>query len=269
MCNMGPVLSLVIADPQQLLAEGLAILLDAEDDFAVLGVAHDGRKALELTAEHQPAVLLLGAPLAGSALTATPTAVKAVSPATKLLLLAGQARWDQVAAVTAAGADGLLPRDSSSRQVANAVRAVVDGTPAIVMATKPPRPSHDPRMDLRVGTLSNRERELLGLLANGWSNRRIAEECFSTPSAPTCRASWSSWASTPSWRQSPSPTSTAWCRSGTGMSGTVTAPEGHGVGWMTAELATQVRRRHADRAADALHRAACCVAGPGRAYPPG
>ena len=55
---------------------------------------------------------------------------------------------------------------------------MVDGTPAIVMATKPPRPSHDPRVDLRVGTLSNRERELLGLLANGWSNRRIAEECF-------------------------------------------------------------------------------------------
>ncbi|HEX5882133.1 MAG TPA: response regulator transcription factor [Actinomycetota bacterium] len=175
---MGPVLSLVIADPQQLLAEGLAILLDAEDDFAVLGVAHDGPGALKLTAEHQPAVLLLGAPLPGSALTATPTAVKAVSPATKLLLLAGQAPWDQVAAVTAAGADGLLPRDSSSRQVANAVRAVVDGTPAIVMATKPARPSHDPRVDLRVGTLSNRERELLGLLASGWSNRRIAEECF-------------------------------------------------------------------------------------------
>jgi DNA-binding NarL/FixJ family response regulator len=174
---MGPVVSLVIADPQQLLAEGLAILLDAEDDFAVLGVAHDGPGALKLTAEHQPAVLLLGALLPGSALAPTPTAVKAVSPATKLLVLAGQARWDPVAAVTA-GADGLLPTDSSSRQVANAVRAVVDGTPAIVMATKPPRPSHDPRVDLRVRTLSDRERELLGLLANGWSNRRIAEECF-------------------------------------------------------------------------------------------
>jgi DNA-binding NarL/FixJ family response regulator len=55
---------------------------------------------------------------------------------------------------------------------------VVDGTPAIVMATQPPRPSHDPRVELRVRTLSNRERELLGLLANGWSNRRIAQECF-------------------------------------------------------------------------------------------
>ena len=175
---MGPVVSLVIADPQQLLAEGLAILLDAEDDFAVLGVAHDGPGALELTAEHQPAVLLLGASLPGSALAPTPTAVKAASPATKLLVLAGQARWDPVAAVTAAGADGVLPTDSSSRQVANAVRAVVDGMPAIVMATKPPRPSHDPGVELRVRTLSNRERELLGLLANGWSNRRIAQECF-------------------------------------------------------------------------------------------
>jgi DNA-binding NarL/FixJ family response regulator len=175
---MGPVVSLVIADPQQLLAEGLAILLDAEDDFAVVGVAHDGPGALELTAEHQPAVLLLGASLPGSALAATSTAVKAVSSATKLLVLAGQGRGDPVAAVTAAGADGVLPTDSSSRQVANAVRAVVTGTPAVVMATGPPRPRRDPGVELRVGTLSNRERELLGLLASGWSNRRIAQECF-------------------------------------------------------------------------------------------
>jgi DNA-binding NarL/FixJ family response regulator len=178
---MRPVVSLVIADPQQLLAEGLAILLDAEDDFAVLGVAHDGPGALELTAKHQPAVLLLGATLPGSAPAATPTAVRAVSPATRLLVLAGQGRWDRVAAVSAAGADGVVPRDSSSRQVANAVRAVVDGMPAIVMATEPPRPRRDPRVDLRVRTLSNRERELLGLLASGWSSRRIAEECFLSP----------------------------------------------------------------------------------------
>jgi DNA-binding NarL/FixJ family response regulator len=161
------------------LAEGLAILLDAEDDFAVLGVAHNSPGALELTAEHQPAVLLLGTSLPGSALAATPAAVKAVSPVTKLLVLADQAHWDPVAAVTAAGAaDGVVPSDSSSRQVANAVRAVVDSTPTILMTTEPPRPRHDPRVDLRVRTLSNRERELLGLLASGWSNRRIAQECF-------------------------------------------------------------------------------------------
>ena len=59
-----------------------------------------------------------------SALAATPTAVKAVSPTTKLLVLAGQGRWDPVAAVSAAGADGVLPTGSSSRQLANAIRAV-------------------------------------------------------------------------------------------------------------------------------------------------
>jgi DNA-binding NarL/FixJ family response regulator len=175
---MGPVVSLVIADPQQLLAEGLAILLDAEDDFAVLGVAHDGPGALELTAKHQPTVLLLGATLPGSAPAPTPTAVRAVSPATRLLVLAGQGRGDPVVAVTAVGADGVLSTGSSSRQVANTIRAVVNGTPAIVLAPQPPRPRHHPRVDLRVRTLSNRERELLSLLADGWSNRRIAQECL-------------------------------------------------------------------------------------------
>jgi len=48
-----------------------------------------------------------------------------------------------------------------------------------VAAAEPPsRPTRDPSVDLRVRTLSGREREILGLLANGWSNRRIAEECF-------------------------------------------------------------------------------------------
>jgi len=69
-------------------------------------------------------VLLLGASLPASALAATPTAVKAVSPATKLLVVAGQGRGDPVAAVSAAGADGVLPTGSSSRQLANAIRAV-------------------------------------------------------------------------------------------------------------------------------------------------
>jgi DNA-binding NarL/FixJ family response regulator len=48
----------------------------------------------------------------------------------------------------------------------------------VITAEPVARPSRDPSVDLRVRTLSGREREILGLLANGWSNRRIAEECF-------------------------------------------------------------------------------------------
>jgi NarL family two-component system response regulator LiaR len=176
--QLNAVVTLVVADHQQLFAEGLAMILDAEDDFAVVGVAHDGRRAVELAANHRPAVLLLDAHLPDADLGATLTAVRVASPATKVLLLAGDARRETIAAVTACGADGLLAKDRSSRQVANAIRTVVNGQRAMMLATKPPRPSHDPNMELRIGTLSRREREILGLLASGWSNRRIAQERF-------------------------------------------------------------------------------------------
>jgi len=55
---------------------------------------------------------------------------------------------------------------------------VIDGQRAILPAAQPLSPSRTPSVDLRVGTLSGREREILGLLASGWSNRRIAQERF-------------------------------------------------------------------------------------------
>jgi DNA-binding NarL/FixJ family response regulator len=176
--QLNAVVTLVVADHQQLFAEGLAMILDAEDDFAVAGVAHDGRRAVELAADHRPAVLLLDAHLPGDALGATLTTVRVASPATKVLLLAGDARRETIAAVTACGADGWLAKDRSSRQVANAIRMVVDGQRAILPAAQPLSPSRTPSVQLRVGTLSGREREILGLLASGWSNRRIAQERF-------------------------------------------------------------------------------------------
>jgi DNA-binding NarL/FixJ family response regulator len=169
-------ITLVVADHQQLFAEGLAIILDAEHDFAVLGVAQDSRGAVELAATHRPGVLLLDVHLPCDDWGAALTAVRVASPATKVLLLAGDARRPIMAAMTSWSADGVLAKDRSSRQVANAIRTVVNGQRAMMLATKPPRPSHDPNMELRIGTLSGREREVLGLLASGWSNRRIAEE---------------------------------------------------------------------------------------------
>jgi DNA-binding NarL/FixJ family response regulator len=72
--------------------------------------------------------------------------------------------------VLAAGADGWLAKDCSSRQVATAIGHLVAGGQAPVAAA-----GRDPSVELRVRTLTAREREFLGLLAMGWSNRRIAE----------------------------------------------------------------------------------------------
>jgi DNA-binding NarL/FixJ family response regulator/predicted DNA-binding protein (UPF0251 family) len=173
-----PPVGVLIAHPYRVFAEGLGVVLDAQHDLAVLGVADDGHLAAVLAAEHEPTVLLLDAHMPGPDLATTLRAVKAASPATKVLMLSADTRRETVAGALEAGADGFLAKDASSRQVAEAIRKLACGEDHVVVATEPAsRPLRDPSVDLRVRTLSSREREILGLLANGWSNQRIAEEC--------------------------------------------------------------------------------------------
>jgi DNA-binding NarL/FixJ family response regulator len=167
------VVSLVLADRHVLVAEGLGVLLDAEDDLIVLDLTDHSGQAIQLAAEHQPAVLVLDADLPGGSLGETLAAANAVAPTTKLLVLSGDARPKTTAAVLASGADGCLAKDRSSWQVATAIRQLAVGDRATEAAAQP-GPGRDPSVELRVRTLTPREREVLGLLAIGWSNRRIA-----------------------------------------------------------------------------------------------
>jgi len=165
-----PVVGLVVADHQQAFAEGLGIILDGHDDLAVLGVAHDSRQAIQLATDHRPAVLLLDANLPGGGPVKTPAAVRAASPATRVLLLAAQARHSVAAAAIAAGADGLVTKDMSSQQVIAAIHAAVAGRRVIAMG------SDTSVEQVQLAMLSGREREVLGLLARGRSTRRIARD---------------------------------------------------------------------------------------------
>jgi len=170
---MANAVTLVLADHHVLVAEGLGMLLDAEDDLVVLDLAHHTGQAVESAAEHRPAVLVLDADLPTSELTETLAAAKAASPTTKLLVLSGDAYPETTAAVLTSGADGCLAKDRSSRQVATAIRQLAAGEQAVLAAAQP-APGRDSSVQLRVRTLTPREREFLGLLAMGWSNRRIA-----------------------------------------------------------------------------------------------
>jgi DNA-binding NarL/FixJ family response regulator len=170
------VVGVVVADHQQAFAEGLGILLNGHDDLAVLGVAHDTRQAVQMAADHRPAVLLLDASLPGGTVGA-PAAVRAASPATRVLLLAAQLRHRVVAAAISSGADGLVTRDVSSQQVVAAIHAAVAGRRVIVTGGRPEELGRDASVQqLQMATLSGREREVLGLLARGRSTRRIARD---------------------------------------------------------------------------------------------
>ena len=150
------------------------MLLAFEDDLDVLDLAHHSGQAIQLAAKHQPTVLVLDAELPTGELAETLAAAKAAAPATRLLVLAGDPHPATTAAVLAAGADGCLTKDCSSRQVATAIRHLAAGGQAPVAAAEAPA-DRDPGVELRVRTLTPRERQFLGLLAGGWSNRQIAE----------------------------------------------------------------------------------------------
>src|SRR4029453_14682561 len=116
--NVTNMIGLVLADDHRVFAEGLGVMLDAQDDLAVLGVAHDSHQAIELAAKHAPTGLLLDAHMPGPDLATTLRAVRASSPATKVLMLSADTRRETIAEALAAGADGFLAKEASSRQVA-------------------------------------------------------------------------------------------------------------------------------------------------------
>jgi DNA-binding NarL/FixJ family response regulator len=103
---------------------------------------------------------------------------KAKAPGTKVVVLSADTRRETVDLAMEAGADGFLAKDLAGWQLATAIRKLLEGSSAPVTPALPPRPVRDPSVELRVRTLSAREREILGLLVNGHSNRRIAEECY-------------------------------------------------------------------------------------------
>jgi DNA-binding NarL/FixJ family response regulator len=169
---------LVLADDHQVFAEGLGMVLDTEDDVEVLGIAPDGEGALRLVGEHRPDVLLLDAHMPRTDVREVVRAAKAAAPETMVVVLSADTRREIVDVAIQAGADGFLAKDLSGWQVASVVRKLLAGQAAPVTPAVPERPARDPSVELRVRTLSAREREILGLLVNGHSNRRIAEECF-------------------------------------------------------------------------------------------
>src|SRR6266540_1910498 len=164
-CSLGgKMIRLVLADDHQVFAEGLGMVLDAEDDVEVLGIAPDGDGALSLLGEHIPDVLLLDAHMPRTDLCEVVRAAKANAPGTRVVVLSADTRREIIDTAIEAGADGFLAKDLTGWQVASVLRKLLDGQAAPVTPSLPDRPARD--------------REILGLLVDGHSNRRIAEECF-------------------------------------------------------------------------------------------
>jgi DNA-binding NarL/FixJ family response regulator len=177
----------VLADDHDAFVEGLGMVLSAEDDLEVVALAGDGASALQAVLTHRPDVLVVDTQMPGPAVTELVRLVGQAEPATRVLLLAEDARLIPSSRPDPGGPAGMT-RAVSAHELAEAIRAVAAGyrvalreppaAPPAPAEPPPERSERDLHTELLLRSLSERERQILALLARGYSNRRIAEACY-------------------------------------------------------------------------------------------
>lgn len=163
---------LVIADDQALVRGALGALLDLEPDLDVVGLAADGDAALRLVAELEPDVCLMDIQMPGLDGVQTTRALRASNPRTRVLIVTTFARPGYLRAALDAGAGGFIVKDSPAEKLADAVRRVHAG-----MRVLDPALAEESLFE-GANPLSDRERQVLRLAADGRSAADVAAEVF-------------------------------------------------------------------------------------------
>lgn len=169
---------LVLADDHTVLRQGLRSLLDPEVDLSVIGEAGDGREALDRVAQLKPDVLVVDLLMPGLGGLEVVRQVRAHHSATRVVVLSMYANEAYVQEALSAGANGYVLKQSTQRELVEAIRTVAGGGRYLSSPLTPDgidrylarsQESLDP-YDL----LTEREREVFHLAAEGHSNQEIA-----------------------------------------------------------------------------------------------
>jgi DNA-binding NarL/FixJ family response regulator len=171
MSDITPV-RVILADDHALVLEGLRSLLTAESDINVIATATDGERLLDAVQRFQPDVVISDIQMPYLDGFACLPQIRRLSPKTHVLLLTAFTDGQTIQSVLAAGADGLLLKTAPPEQTLQAIRQVMAGQMVFPAAAR--RWLSMERKETAV-TLSDRENEVLALVAEGLTNAQVAQ----------------------------------------------------------------------------------------------
>jgi len=181
---MNKPINILLADDHTIVRQGLARLLEDQTDLRVVGEASDGRMAFEKATALKPDIVIMdiAMPLMNGIEAAK--RIRKDLPETKILILSMYSHEHYIHQLLETGISGYLLKDSSGRDIISAIKAAMKGetflSPSIskkvVESYLSPRKSSS--MEERYKQLSNREREVFQLIAEGHSTKRIGEMLY-------------------------------------------------------------------------------------------
>jgi DNA-binding NarL/FixJ family response regulator len=174
-----------VVDDQELFRRGLVMLVGAEDDIEVVGEASDGEEAAALAEEKAPDVILMDVRMPKLSGTEACVTIKQVAPSAKIIMLTMSDEEVDLYDAIKNGASGYLLKDASIDEVSQAIRLVADGQ-SLISPSMAAKLLEEFKTISRTGgkpeeiapKLTDRELEVLNLVARGLNNREIARDLY-------------------------------------------------------------------------------------------
>ncbi len=173
-------ITVVVVDDHAVVRSGLRFLLDANEDIEVVGEAGNAKDAIFRARALKPDVMLLDVVMPGSSgIDALPELLKE-SPETKVLVLSMQDDPSYVREAFGAGASGYVLKEAADEEVVSAVREIANGGRYVhpSLGARMVTAEAEERAAAEADPLSEREREVLRLLALGHTNQEIAQTLY-------------------------------------------------------------------------------------------